>query len=143
MRRAREGQVAALLNQQRPNIFTQVVANILPGQQIKVTISYVETLKYDGGSLRVVVSDGRRTAVYTRVRARARNLSREPNDTRTENAASQTNRLKANPLTTILLTPSLPTPTLLRPRTTLKLPIAKAKAKLPQPKPASRCVTSR
>ena len=45
-----KGQTAALLNQQRPNIFTQLVANILPGQQIKVTISYVETLKYDEGS---------------------------------------------------------------------------------------------
>jgi Ca-activated chloride channel family protein len=44
------GQVAALLHQQRPNIFTQAVANILPGQQITVTISYVETLKYDTGS---------------------------------------------------------------------------------------------
>ena len=45
-----KGQVAALLNQERPNIFTQAVANILPGQQISVTISYVETLKYDEGS---------------------------------------------------------------------------------------------
>lgn len=45
-----KGQIAALLNQQRPNIFTQMIANILPGQQIKVTISYVETLKYDEGT---------------------------------------------------------------------------------------------
>ncbi|MDX6528066.1 MAG: Ca-activated chloride channel [Blastocatellia bacterium] len=45
-----KGQVAALLSQQRPNIFTQAVANILPGQKINVTISYVETLKYDEGS---------------------------------------------------------------------------------------------
>lgn len=45
-----KGQVAALLHQQRPNIFTQSVANILPGQQIDVRISYVETLKYDEGS---------------------------------------------------------------------------------------------
>ncbi|MDQ3798819.1 MAG: VWA domain-containing protein [Acidobacteriota bacterium] len=41
-----EGKVAALLMQQRPNIFTQAVANITPGAQIKVVISYVETLKY-------------------------------------------------------------------------------------------------
>jgi Ca-activated chloride channel family protein len=45
-----KGQVAGLLHQQRPNIFTQSVANILPGQQINVMISYVETLKYDEGS---------------------------------------------------------------------------------------------
>ena len=40
------GKVAALLEQQRPNIFTQAVANITPNAEIKVTISFVETLKY-------------------------------------------------------------------------------------------------
>src|SRR6267378_7375762 len=44
------GQVASLLDQERPNIFTQSVANILPGEKIKITISYVETLKYEAGS---------------------------------------------------------------------------------------------
>ena len=44
------GQVASLLNQERPNIFTQSVANILPGEKVKITISYVETLKYEAGS---------------------------------------------------------------------------------------------
>ncbi|MGH9930882.1 MAG: VIT domain-containing protein [Pyrinomonadaceae bacterium] len=44
------GQVASLLNQERPNIFTQSVANILPGESVKITISYVETLKYEAGS---------------------------------------------------------------------------------------------
>jgi Ca-activated chloride channel family protein len=44
------GQVASLLDQERPNIFTQSVANILPGEQVKITISYVETLKYEAGS---------------------------------------------------------------------------------------------
>ncbi|HEX8141136.1 MAG TPA: VIT and VWA domain-containing protein [Pyrinomonadaceae bacterium] len=44
------GQVASLLDQERPNIFTQSVANILPGEKITVTISYVETLKYEEGS---------------------------------------------------------------------------------------------
>jgi Ca-activated chloride channel family protein len=44
------GQVAALLDQERPNIFTQAVANIMPGQQIRIVISYVETLKYEDGS---------------------------------------------------------------------------------------------
>jgi Ca-activated chloride channel family protein len=43
------GNVASLLDQERPNIFTQSVANILPGQSVKVTISYVETLKYEDG----------------------------------------------------------------------------------------------
>jgi Ca-activated chloride channel family protein len=44
------GQVAGLLDQERPNIFTQSVANIMPGEKVTVTISYVETLKYEDGS---------------------------------------------------------------------------------------------
>src|SRR2546421_3760191 len=48
------GQTASLLNQERPNIFTQSVANILPGEQIKISISYVETLKYENGSYEFV-----------------------------------------------------------------------------------------
>ncbi len=44
------GNVASLLDQERPNIFTQSVANIMPGEKIKITISYVETLKYEDGS---------------------------------------------------------------------------------------------
>src|SRR5437763_3119666 len=48
------GQVASLLDQERPNIFTQSVANILPGEQIKIKISYVETLKYADGSYEFV-----------------------------------------------------------------------------------------
>src|SRR5260370_14008038 len=48
------GRTASLLNQERPNIFTQSVANILPGEQIKITISYVETLKYEDGAYEFV-----------------------------------------------------------------------------------------
>ena len=48
------GQVASLLDQERPNIFTQSVANILPGEQIKIEISYVETLKYEEGAYEFV-----------------------------------------------------------------------------------------
>ncbi|MCP9494185.1 MAG: VIT domain-containing protein [Pyrinomonadaceae bacterium MAG19_C2-C3] len=43
------GQVTGLLDQERPNIFTQSVANIPPGAQVTITISYVETLKYEDG----------------------------------------------------------------------------------------------
>ncbi len=43
------GNVASLLDQERPNIFTQAVANIMPGAKVKIAISYVETLKYDEG----------------------------------------------------------------------------------------------
>ncbi len=50
----RRGNVAGLLDQERPNIFTQSVANILPGEKISITISYVQTLSYDGGTYSVV-----------------------------------------------------------------------------------------
>src|SRR6266496_2007498 len=48
------GQVASLLDQERPNIFTQSVANIMPGEQVKIIISYIETLKYEDGSYEFV-----------------------------------------------------------------------------------------
>jgi len=50
----RTGHVAALLDQERPNIFTQAIANIMPGEQISVTISYTETLRYEEGSYEFV-----------------------------------------------------------------------------------------
>ena len=43
------GHVAGLLDQERPNIFTQSVANIEPGVQVEIEISFVETLKYEDG----------------------------------------------------------------------------------------------
>lgn len=45
----RQGYVASLLTQERPNIFTQSVANIEPGEQIDVNIRYFHTLDYDNG----------------------------------------------------------------------------------------------
>lgn len=43
------GKVASLLDQERPNIFTQSVANIEPGEQVDITISYSETLDWEDG----------------------------------------------------------------------------------------------
>lgn len=48
------GKAASLLNQERPNIFTQSVANIPPGATVKVVISYVDTLKYEDGAYEFV-----------------------------------------------------------------------------------------
>ncbi|MFP5261192.1 MAG: VIT and vWA domain-containing protein [Blastocatellia bacterium] len=48
------GNIATLLNQERPNIFTQSVANIMPGEKVTVTISYVATMKYEDGSYEFV-----------------------------------------------------------------------------------------
>ncbi|HKX83973.1 MAG TPA: VIT and VWA domain-containing protein, partial [Pyrinomonadaceae bacterium] len=49
-----EGKTASLLDQERPNIFTQAVANIMPGEGVVIEISYVETLKYEDGSYEFV-----------------------------------------------------------------------------------------
>jgi len=45
----RQGYVASLLTQERPNIFTQKVANIEPGKNIDVNIKYFNTLAYVDG----------------------------------------------------------------------------------------------
>jgi Ca-activated chloride channel family protein len=52
---AREkGHVASLLDQERPNIFTQSVANIMPGEKVEITIKYVEVLGYEDGAFKFV-----------------------------------------------------------------------------------------
>lgn len=43
------GKVASLLDQERPNIFTQSVANIEPGEQVTITIEYSQTLAWEDG----------------------------------------------------------------------------------------------
>jgi Ca-activated chloride channel homolog len=48
------GRVASLLDQERPNIFTQSVANIMPGETVKIVIRYVEHLKFDEGTYEFV-----------------------------------------------------------------------------------------
>ena len=45
-----EGKATALLDQERANIFTQSVANILPGDRVTIKISYVNLLKYEDGA---------------------------------------------------------------------------------------------
>ncbi len=44
-----QGYVASLLTQERPNIFTQSVANIEPGKDIDIDIKYFNTLQYVDG----------------------------------------------------------------------------------------------
>lgn len=44
-----EGKAAALLTQHRPNMFTQKIANLMPGMPVKVTMSYTQIVpKVDG-----------------------------------------------------------------------------------------------
>lgn len=49
-----DGRTAALLEQERPNVFTQSVANIPPGESIEVELRYVQTLTYDAGEYEFV-----------------------------------------------------------------------------------------
>ncbi|MBX5103669.1 marine proteobacterial sortase target protein [Rhizobium lentis] len=44
-----EGKKTALLEQQRPNIFTNQVANVGPGEEIVVQIEYQQTVRQSGG----------------------------------------------------------------------------------------------
>ena len=50
----RRGQTAALLNQQRPNVFQQSLANITPGARVSVEIHYVELVPYEAGTYEFV-----------------------------------------------------------------------------------------
>jgi Ca-activated chloride channel homolog len=45
----RQGYVASLLTEERPNVFTQSVANIEPGKEIEIHIHYFHTLEYADG----------------------------------------------------------------------------------------------
>lgn len=44
------GNTAALLDQHRPNVFRQSVANIEPGAKIQIALTYVEVLPYEAGT---------------------------------------------------------------------------------------------
>lgn len=44
-----QGYVASLLTQERPNIFTQAVANLEPGRGVDIQLTYCHTLAYDDG----------------------------------------------------------------------------------------------
>ena len=49
----REGKKAALVEQQRPNLFTNAVANIGPDEWVRVTIEYQQTIAFDNGEYRL------------------------------------------------------------------------------------------
>ena len=49
----REGRKAALVEQQRPNLFTNSVAHIGPGENVRITIEYQQTLAYENGEYRL------------------------------------------------------------------------------------------
>lgn len=50
----REGKTTALLEQERPNVFSMNVANILPGDDVRVELRYTELIAPDAGQYRFV-----------------------------------------------------------------------------------------
>ncbi len=50
----RRGRTASLMTQERPNAFTQSVANIAPGEAIDVSVTYFHALRYESGSYEYV-----------------------------------------------------------------------------------------
>jgi Ca-activated chloride channel family protein len=49
-----EGKRAALVEEERPNIFTASVANLMPGDHIDVRLRYVQPLSWEDGRIRLV-----------------------------------------------------------------------------------------
>ncbi|MCK5273759.1 MAG: hypothetical protein KAR37_03855, partial [Alphaproteobacteria bacterium] len=50
-----EGKAAALLTQHRPNMFTQQIANLMPGLPVKVTLQYTQAAPRIDGAYELVV----------------------------------------------------------------------------------------
>ncbi len=44
-----DGRKAALLEQERDNLFTQSIANLCPGEQVQITLQYVEQIQLEDG----------------------------------------------------------------------------------------------
>lgn len=72
----KEGKSATLLEQQRPNVFTMKVANVMPGDRIEVTLRYSELLVPTSGTYELVFP----TVVGPRYSNRAE--ASAPNDSR-------------------------------------------------------------
>lgn len=51
----RQGKQAALLDQDRPNLFVQRVANVEPGEQVEITLKYTHALPKDRGAYLLTV----------------------------------------------------------------------------------------
>jgi len=45
----KDGRKAALLEQERDNLFTQSIANLCPGEEVRITLQYVQQLQYEDG----------------------------------------------------------------------------------------------
>ncbi|WP_346907779.1 VIT domain-containing protein, partial [uncultured Roseibium sp.] len=50
-----EGKAASLLTQHRPNMFTQDIANLMPGKTVNITIDYVQAVPKIDGAYELVI----------------------------------------------------------------------------------------
>ncbi|WP_417682738.1 VIT and vWA domain-containing protein [Roseibium sp.] len=50
-----EGKAASLLTQHRPNMFTQDIANLMPGKTVQITIDYVQAVPKIDGAYELVI----------------------------------------------------------------------------------------
>jgi Ca-activated chloride channel family protein len=50
----RDGRKAALLEQERPNLFTQSISSLCPGEEVQITLQYVEQLVLEDGTYELV-----------------------------------------------------------------------------------------
>jgi Ca-activated chloride channel family protein len=50
----RDGRKAALLEQERPNLFTQSISSLCPGEEVQITLQYVEQLSLEDGHYELV-----------------------------------------------------------------------------------------
>ncbi len=50
----KDGRMAALLEQERDNLFTQSIASLCPGEEVQITLQYVEQLALEDGSYELV-----------------------------------------------------------------------------------------
>ena len=73
-RRKQNGQKAALTEQERPNIFTNSVANIGPGETVLVQIEYQEPVAAIRQRILAAGADGGRPALQSRARRAERRL---------------------------------------------------------------------
>ena len=98
-RAKQSGQRAALLEQERPNIFTTSVANIGPGESVVVELEYQQAAALRPGALQPALPDGGRATLHTRrVAAGRRRDAHHPAGAaaRTEGAPPQSGPLRVS-----------------------------------------------
>jgi Ca-activated chloride channel family protein len=76
-----QGHGAALLEQERPNVFTLSVGNLLPGEDVSVVVDWVQCVFANEGAVRIVIpTPGRRAMCLAILRDRTAHGRVPPTD---------------------------------------------------------------